>query len=82
MLITSTCGMTLNRCQTPGGKKEKNQWVVLGDNQNYLTIKSIAKKYNYPVVKEFKKTIDERELNPLVRRYIETMQMKKTALIP
>jgi integrase/recombinase XerD len=61
-------------------QKEKKQWTFAGNNQNYLAIKQIAIKNNCVIKKEYRKTIDEKETNPVVKRYIETMQMKKNSI--
>lgn len=61
-------------------QKEKRQWVFAGNNENYLAIKAIAKKYGCVLNQEFAKTVDERESNPRVKRYIETMQIRKYSI--
>ncbi len=61
-------------------QKDKKQWIFAGNNDNFLAIKQIAKKYNFDVSMEFQKSIDEKETNPLARMYIETMQMRKNSI--
>jgi site-specific recombinase XerD len=57
-------------------QKEKKQWIVGGDNENYLAVKKIAATHRCTFTREYLKTLDEKETNPVVKRYIETMQMK------
>ena len=61
-------------------QKDKKQWQFAGANENYLLIKQIAHKNNCRVKQEFNKSIDEKESNPIVKRYIETMQMRKNSI--
>ncbi len=61
-------------------QKDKKQWMFAGNNENYLLIKQIANKNNFRITLEYKKSIDESERNPIVRRYIETMQMRKNSI--
>jgi site-specific recombinase XerD len=58
-------------------QKEKSQWIFAGNNENFLAIKQIARKYGCVLKQEYKKSIDEDETNLIVKRYIETLQMKK-----
>jgi site-specific recombinase XerD len=61
-------------------QKEKEQWILAGNNVIYLAIMHIANKYRCVVKQEFQKTKDEKESNPIVRKYIETMQMRKNSM--
>ena len=60
--------------------KERKQWILEGNNTNYLSVKAIAEKYHLTIKQENRQTIDEKETNPIVKRYIETLQMKKYSL--
>jgi len=58
-------------------QKEKRQWILAGNNDNYIAIQNIAKKHNCFLQVEYAKTVDEKEQNPCIKRYIETLQMKR-----
>jgi len=58
-------------------QKEKKRWIFEGNNENYLNLKRIAAENNCLLEVIELKSIDERERNPKVRRYIETLQQKK-----
>ena len=60
--------------------REKNQWIFAGNNEIFLSIMQIANKYRCMVKKTMRKTQDEKETNSKVKRYVETMQMKKNSL--
>lgn len=61
-------------------QKDKKQWMFAGNNENYLLIKQIANKNHFLITQVFQKSIDEREADPVLKRYIETMQMRKNSI--
>ena len=57
--------------------KEQKRWVFKNDNEIYVQLENEIRKTGFEIKREYVKTIDEKELNPILKRYIETLQMKK-----
>ncbi len=55
------------------------KWYFEGTNKNYLSIKNILESNNYTYRKEIKKDIEQKQSNPIVKHYVQTMLMRNNS---
>jgi len=56
--------------------KSRKEWLLKGTNENYLFLIQLLKTYNFDYTLIYKEPEYLKETNPLIKQYVETLQMK------